>query len=96
MLNENFTLATYELPETRGGGGEDTPGQLKSKVPGSAQIFIFGGLLQTNIPEILEWGHSRDFEHKFIPLELATASQIVSHTLRMYRQITKRERAVIG
>ena len=55
--------------------------------------FSFSGegvLLQTNIPEILEWGYSRDFEHKSIPLELATASQIVSHILRMWRLITKR------
>ena len=37
-------------------------------------------------PEWHSWDtwvvHSRNFEHKFIPLELATASQIVSHILR--------------
>ena len=42
-----------------GGWGWGGPDQLKSKVPRSAQIFIFrvgGGVLQTKIPEILEWG----------------------------------------
>ena len=41
-----------------------TADQLKSKVPSPDQIFIWGDgvLLQTNTPEILEWGHSRNFE----------------------------------
>ena len=60
-----------------GGGAGATPDQLKLKVP---NFHGEGGVLQTNIPEILEWGHSRNFEHKFIILEIATASKIVSHT----------------
>ena len=61
-----------------GGGWWSRPTQ--PKVPRSVQICM-GGVVQTNIPEILEWGHSRNFGPKFQPLELATASQIVYHTL---------------
>ena len=46
-----------------------------------------GGVLHTNIPQILEY-----FEHKFSPLELATASQIVSHTLCMWRLLITKYR----
>ena len=69
------------------------PDQLKLKVPRSAQIFIFGGVgvvLQTNIPEILEWGHSRNFELKFLATGMCNVSQIVSHILRMWRLIKGR------
>ena len=67
------------------------PDQLKLKVPRSAQIFIFGKgrgdrrVLQTNIPEILEWEHSRNFEPKFLATGMCSASQLVSHILRMWR-----------
>ena len=37
-------------------------------------------VVQTNIPEILECPHSSIFEPNFQPLQLATASQIVSTT----------------
>ena len=48
-----------------------TPNQFESKVPSPFQIFILGGwgggvVLQTNIPEILGWGHSRYFESKIL------------------------------
>ena len=47
-----------------------------------------GGVLQTNIPEILEWGHSRNFEPKILVTGMCSASQIVSHILRMWGLIT--------
>ena len=34
---------------------------------------------------VLRVGHSQNFEPNFQPLQLATASQIVSHILRMWR-----------
>ena len=77
----------------RGDNGKGcTPDQLKSKVPRSGQIFIggwgwWGGVLQTNIPEILKWGHSRNFEPKILATGMFSASQIVSHILRMWRLI---------
>ena len=41
--------------------------QLKFQVPSPDQILIFSwGILQTNIPEILEWGHSRNLEPKIL------------------------------
>ena len=56
----------------------------------NAQIFIFWGrgVLKTNIAEILEWGHSRNFEPKILPTGMCNASQIASHILRMWRLIT--------
>ena len=74
-------LKLQYLPKfSLGRGG--TSDQLK--VPRSAKIFIGrgrgGGRVQH---EILEKGNSRNFEHKIIPLQLATASQIVFHILRM-------------
>ena len=57
----------------------------KLKVPRSAQIFIGGGgVLQATILEILEWGNSRNFEPKFLATGMCSASQIVSHILRMW------------
>ena len=45
------------FPNFLGGGRGGTPDQLKSKVARSFQISFSGeGVLQTNIPEILEWG----------------------------------------
>ena len=58
-----------------------TPDQLKSKVPRSVQIFIGGGVLETNISEILQRGHSRNFEPKILVTEMCSASQIVSHIM---------------
>ena len=54
----------------RGEGYSSTPGQLKSKMPRSEQIFIFGGRggLQTNIPEIIEGGGAlKEFSAKYLP-----------------------------
>ena len=42
-------------------------------------------MAQTNIPEILEWGHSRNFEPKILTTGMYYASQIVSHTIRVWR-----------
>ena len=36
-----------------------------------------GVVVQTNIPEILEWGHSRNFEPKILVTGMCSASQIV-------------------
>ena len=78
------------------GGEVCGPDQLKSQVPRSVQIFIFSGggrrglVVQTNIPEILEWGHSRNFEQNICQALEALVSQIVSHTLRVRRLINLR------
>ena len=62
------------------GGGGGYSAQVKPEVPTSLIIFILGrrAFLEPRI-----WC-SVQFEHKFIPLELATALQIVSH-IRMWR-----------
>ena len=54
------------------------------------QNFHLGGwgVLQTDIPGILEWGHSRNFEPKILVTGMCSASQIVSHILRMWRLIS--------
>ena len=52
-----------------------------------------GVMVQTNIPEILEWVHSMIFEHKFchaILWKAGLASQIVSYMLRVWRLISER------
>ena len=61
----------------------------KSQVTRSVEIFIFlgmgrwgGRVVQTDISEILEWGHSRNFAPTILKAKLALASQIVFHTLR--------------
>ena len=38
-------------------------------------------MVQANIPEILELGHSRNFELKILATGMCSTSQIVSHTL---------------
>ena len=65
-------IRTVRCSARLGGGGVSAWGMsCGPKVPRSVQIciFIFGGgggvVVQTNIPEILEWGHSRNFEHKY-------------------------------
>ena len=62
-------------------------------MPRSVQICIFeggGGVggFQSNIPEILEWGHSWNFGPKILAIGMCSASQIVSHTLRVWRLIS--------
>ena len=73
------------------GGRGGTPDQLKSKVARSFQISFSGeGVLQTNIPEILEWG-TRVFQqimlfrqlvcnNKFIPF-----SAFLAVCFRLYK-----------
>ena len=53
-------LSKFSFSGGRGWGG-GTLEQLKLKVPRSVQIFMGRGVLQTNIPEILEWEHSSIF-----------------------------------
>ena len=50
-----------------GGGGPDQLNPKCQDLSKSAFSGWGGGVVvvQTNIPEILEWGHSRNFEHKF-------------------------------
>ena len=106
IFNEMVSTGDTEIslhiwaPLNSGGGGAGGGGVLQANSNPKCPNFHFreggGELLQTNIPEKLDWGYSRDFEHRFIPLELAIVSQIVSHILRMYRLIRKRERAVIS
>ena len=54
-----------------GGGGVVVSRPTQPKVPRSVQICIWGGggkgvVVQANIPEILEWGHSKNFEPKIL------------------------------
>ena len=78
-----------------GGGSGGGPQQLNPKSQDLSKFVFLGGwgwgegvVVQTNIPEILDWGHSRNFEHKFcLPCHTLAvlASQIVSHTPRVWR-----------
>ena len=45
-------------------------------------LYGGGGGFQTNIPEILEWGHSRNFEPKFSTTGASFCITDISHTLR--------------
>ena len=63
------------------GGG--TLDQLKFKVPQSGQVFIFGGRGYSghHIPQILEWGHSKNFEHKIFTAQASYCiTDSFSHT----------------
>ena len=66
----------------RGGGGAWCSRPTQPKVPISVQICMGGGGVQTNIPEILEWGHSRNFEPKFSITGASYCITDISHTLR--------------
>ena len=76
-----------------GGGGRGGGVVVQNNSTQSAMICpnLHGGgggvVVQTNIPEILEWGHSRNFEPKILATEMCSAPQIVSHILRMWRLI---------
>ena len=59
-------VSTYKLPETWKGGGYSRPTQTQSAKTCLNFHWGGGGVLQTNIPEILEWGHSRNFEPKIL------------------------------
>ena len=63
--------------------GRGTPDQLK--MPRSAQIFIGRGHSRPTFLKYLSGGHSRNFEPKFLATGMCSASQIVSHILRMWR-----------
>ena len=65
-----------------GGGRGGCPDRLNPKHQDlSKSAFFLGGgegvVAQTNIPEILEWGHSRNFEPKILATGMCSASQIV-------------------
>ena len=69
LLSQNSKC--QDLPKFQCSGGGVLSGSAKSKL---------------KVPRLFrEWGHSRNFEPNFQPLQLATASQIVSHILRMWR-----------
>ena len=74
-----------DLPKFQfSGGGSDT---LPSENPKCQDLpkFQFSGGGGCSVPRV---GHSQNFEPNFQPLQLATASQIVSHILLMWRLIT--------
>ena len=81
-------IYTHQLPHEAGGGGYCRPTQIQSAkicpnfhFPGGGVGWGAGRELQTNIPEILECGHSRNFEQNICQLECGSASQI-----RVWRQ----------
>ena len=67
-----------------GGGGYSTVVKTQSAKSWPNFNFFWGGGEGHSGPRI---GQTGIFEHKFIPLGLAFASQIVSHILRMWRLI---------
>ena len=78
------------------GGGAYSPDQLKLKVPRSGQIFFFlGGGVYSPDQDLFKsaysggGGHSRNSEPKILETGMCSASQIVSHILRMWRLISK-------
>ena len=84
-MNSNLKCQDPPKFSFSGGWGEALQTNSNSKCQDLLKFSFWGrGGVGT---EILEWGHSRNFEHKFIPLELTTASQIVSYTLREWRLI---------
>ena len=65
-----------------GGGGWGVL-QIPTQTESAKICTKFSGrgraLLQTNIPEILSWRQSRNFEPKFPETGMSSASQIISH-----------------
>ena len=79
---------------TRRGWG-CTPDKLKPQGPSPDQIFISfggGGVLQTNIPEILEWGHSRNFWTKNSGSLACCIADSLLHTMCVETIIAYQER----
>ena len=78
-----------------GGGGVTLESKLKSLRNAKICLnFNFRGVCVCvggggGIGSVPRVGHSRNFEPNFQPLQLATASQIVSHILRMWRLTRK-------
>ena len=75
-----------------GGGGGIYCQQVKTEKSSSAKIclnFNLGGG-----GSVLRVGHSQNFEPNFQPLQLAHASQIVSHILRMWRLMIQAHRGL--
>ena len=64
-----------------GGRGWWPPPPTQPKVPRSVQICIFGG----GRVVVQRVGHSRNFEPKILATGMCSASQIVSHILRVWR-----------
>ena len=66
-------------------GGRGILGYSKLKVPSSDQIFIFRGRGDSghHIPQILEWGHSRNFAPKILPACTSCIADSLSHTTRV-------------
>ena len=66
-----------------GGGGLGVPDQLNPKCQDLSKSAWGGGGVQTNtnIYEILEWGHSRNFEPKFSTTGASYCITDISHTL---------------
>ena len=67
------------------GGVVQTNSTQSAKICPNLHFGGGGWWFRTNIPEILECPHSSFFEPNFQPLQLATASQIVSHILCIWR-----------
>ena len=86
-------VSTYELSETSWGAySRPTQTQSTKDLP----KFSWGGgfTARPTFLKYLSGGTRKNFEHKYIPLELATASQIVSHILLMYAETNERKREI--
>ena len=95
VLQTNSNSKCQDLPEFSFGGrdecGEGTSDQLKLKVPRSAQICILGGggwggvggYSRPTFLKYLSGGTQGILNQKFLATGKCSASQIVSHILRM-------------
>ena len=65
-----ISLNTPARTKVHGGGGEVVQINSKAKCQDLPKFSFSGeggiGIVQTNIPEIIEWRHSRNFEPKIL------------------------------
>ena len=74
-----------------GGGGPDQLNQSAKICPNlHLQGVGWVRVVQTTIPEILEGGHSRNFEPKILATGMCSASEIVSHTKHVWGLINSK------
>ena len=88
VVQTNSTQSAKICPNLHSGGGIQTNSTQSAKICPNQHFWVGGErvvVFQTNIPEILEWGHSRNFEPRILATGMCNASQIVSHILRMWR-----------
>ena len=81
-LQTNSDSKSQDLPKFSFSEGGCSRSTQSAKI--CPNFHLGEGVLQTNILEILEWGNSRNYEPKFLATGMCSASQIVSHILRVW------------